>query len=59
MARPFLARRLARPLGRFAARMSPCQLALGQLLCVQAARLQIQISSVRTRMQRKTRSTTL
>ena len=42
MARP-LARRLARPVGRFAARppgMSPCQLALGQLLCVQAARAQ-------------------
>ena len=40
MARPF-ARRLARPLERFAARppgMSPCQLALGQLLCVQEAR---------------------
>eukprot|EP00959_Pyramimonas_sp_CCMP1952_P327716 6861039-Pyramimonas_sp.AAC.1 len=61
MTRP-LARRLARPLGRSAARplrTSPCQIAWGSYYVPRQLELQIHISLVRARIQRRTRPTTL
>eukprot|EP00959_Pyramimonas_sp_CCMP1952_P161019 3367166-Pyramimonas_sp.AAC.1 len=61
MARPS-ARRLAHPLGRPAARppgMSPVNWPWGSYYVLRQLELQIHVSSVRIRMQRRTRPTTL